>query len=236
VTIHRLRSLLCALLIAGAGAVGVAPQYAAATSGSLPACRYADMPARNTSYSEWNETLLDTSYKLPKSYVPPGLVSTAQAGLKGGGEVRSIAISDLKAMAEAARSAGAGLRVVSAYRSYSYQVRLYNQEVARYGKYTADHSVARPGHSEHQLGVTIDFGSAANGGDVSQKFAKTAAGKWMRANGWKYGWVLSYPRGFTSKTCYFTEPWHYRYVGRAEAQRIHDSGLTLRQYLWKTYM
>ena len=55
----------------------------------------------------------------------------------------------------------------------------------------------------------------------------------MKANAWKYGWVMSYPKGKTSVTCYQYEPWHYRYVGRAEAKAIHDSGLTTRQYLWK---
>ena len=207
-----------------------------AASGSLPVCAYDDVPATDVSYSDWNVTLLDTTYQLPKSYVPPGLVSTAEAGLKGGGEIRKIAIPDLKAMTSAARMAGAGLSVVSAYRSYSYQAWLYDQEVERYGKKTAMRSVARPGHSEHQLGVTIDFGSAATGSDVSQSFARTSAGKWIRANGWKFGWVLSYPSGEMGKTCYYSEPWHYRYVGREMAAKIHVSHLTLREYLWKHYM
>ena len=71
-----------------------------------------------------------------------------------------------------------------------------------------------------QLGVTIDFGSASTPGDVSQKFARTSAGHWMRDNGWKFGWVLSYPSGETSKTCYYSEPWHYRYVGRDIARCV----------------
>lgn len=216
--------------------MGIAPPASvAAASASPPACAYEDVPAKNAAYSDWDETMLDTTYELPKSYVPPGLVSTARAGLKGGGEVRSIVIPDLKAMASAARMAGAGLRVISAYRSYSTQAGLYKHEVERYGKKTAMHSVARPGHSEHQLGVTIDFGSASTPGDVSQKFARTAAGHWMRDNAWKFGWILSYPSGKTGKTCYYSEPWHYRYVGRDLAAKVHASGLTLRQYLWQHY-
>jgi len=234
--LRHLRPYLIALLLAGASFVGAAsPASVAAANSSPPACAYKDVPAKNVAYTDWDITLLDTIYDIPKSYVPPKLVSTAKAGLKGGGAVRSFVIPDLKALARAARMAGAGLSVVSAYRSYAYQAGLYQREVDRYGKKRAIRSVARPGHSEHQLGVTIDFGSATTAGDVSQKFARTAAGHWMRSNGWKFGWVLSYPSGETSKTCYYSEPWHYRYVGRDLAQKIHDSHLTLREYLWRHY-
>ena len=43
---------------------------------------------------------------------------------------------------------------------------------------------------------------------------------------------MSYPKGKQSVTCYRYEPWHYRYVGRELAQRVHDSHKTLRQVLW----
>jgi D-alanyl-D-alanine carboxypeptidase len=56
----------------------------------------------------------------------------------------------------------------------------------------------------------------------------------MAANAWKYGFIESYPRGVSpSKTCYAYEPWHFRYVGRAEAAAVHASGLTLREWLWR---
>ena len=160
------------------------------------------------------------------------MVSTKRAGLSGGGSVRSIIIPDLKAMASAARKAGARLRVVSAYRSYASQRTIYRREVRLYGTYRARRSSARPGHSEHQLGTTLDFGAGDRSADVKQKFARTAAGKWMAQNAWKYGFLMSYPKGKTSKTCYFYEPWHYRYVGRDLAAKIHSSGLTTREYLW----
>jgi len=236
VILRRLRPYVAALLIFGASFIGAAPPASVvAASSSPPACAFKDVPAKNASYADWDITVLDTIYELPKSYVPPKLVSTAKAGLRGGGEVRSIVIPDLKAMASAARMADSGLRVLSAYRSWHSQQSLYRREVQRYGSRTARGSVARAGHSEHQLGVTIDFGSASTRGDVSQKFAKTAAGRWMKSNAWKFGWILSYPSGKTSKTCYYYEPWHYRYVGRDLAAKVHASGLTLREYLWKNY-
>jgi D-alanyl-D-alanine carboxypeptidase len=96
-------------------------------------------------------------------------------------------------------------------------------------------SSARPGHSEHQLGVAIDF-STRSGEDpwTYRDFAtETRAGEWLSANAWKYGFIMSYPKGKTAKTCYAYEPWHYRYVGVAEAAAVHASGLTLREWLWQ---
>ena len=228
-----LRVAALAMTLTGAslvvGAVQPVPVLAA---GSLPACRYDDVPTKHSAYTDWQTTILDTIYKLPASYRPPDLKSTSRAGLKGGGYVRRLVIADLSDMAAAARKAGAGLRVASPYRSYKSQSSIYRREVRHYGLKVARRSSARPGHSEHQLGTTIDFGAASNSAGVGTSFARTAAGKWMKANAWKYGFVMSYPKGKTSKTCYYYEPWHFRYLGRDLAAQVHASGLTTREYLW----
>jgi D-alanyl-D-alanine carboxypeptidase len=57
----------------------------------------------------------------------------------------------------------------------------------------------------------------------------------MAANAWQYGFVMSYPKGATAVTCYASEPWHFRYVGRDLAAQVHASGSTLRAYLWANY-
>ena len=92
---------------------------------------------------------------------------------------------------------------------------------------------ARAGHSEHQLGTSLDFRSYGGPApwDVTD-WATTKAGKWMKANAWKYGFIMSYPKGKTSVTCYMYEPWHYRYVGRDRAIWVRDSGKTLREFIW----
>jgi D-alanyl-D-alanine carboxypeptidase len=232
VFLGRLRSFALALVVSVGAIVGVVQPVSVAAAEPLPACRYDDVLTSPRDYADWNITLLDTTFALRKDYRPPSLVSTSRAGLNGGGQVRSFVIPDLTEMATAARKAGAGLRVVSAYRSYSYQVWLFQQEVERHGETVAMHSVARPGHSEHQLGVTIDFGAARSSGNVWQQFRYSAAGHWMKANSWRYGWIMSYPRNKTARTCYYSEPWHFRYVGRDMAAAVHDSGLTLREYIW----
>ena len=135
--------------------------------------------------------------------------------------MRAIIIADLKAMAKAARKAGRAIAVRSAYRSYTSQKSVFAGWKARSGYKQALKYSARPGHSEHQLGTTIDFRSASSQAapwDYND-WATSKPGAWMKANAWKYGFVMSYPKGKLSKTCYGYEPWHYRYVGRALARR-----------------
>jgi D-alanyl-D-alanine carboxypeptidase len=235
-TSFRLRSLLLAVTVALASLVGVAPVSVAAAA-APPECRYDDVLTRHTAYRDWEITLLDTIFMVRKAYVPPRLVSTSNAGLNAGGKVRRFVIPDLRALATAARNANAGLRVISAYRSFSTQKTIYEREVERYGVKHARLQVARPGHSEHQLGTTLDFGSARSAKDAwdYSDWATTAAGSWIKKNGWKFGFVMSYPKGERGVTCYRYEPWHWRYVGREMAADIRNSGLTLREYLWSRF-
>ena len=225
-----------ALLVALVTAI-LAAGPAAAAGEPLPECTYRDVITRYTAYSEWDHTLLDTILKVTRNYDPPGLVSTSRAGLNGGYRVRKFVIPDLKAMAAAARRAGAGLAVQSAYRSYETQAATFNYWVQTSGRRQALLSSARPGHSEHQLGTTIDFRSA-NSTRAPWNYAdwgKTRPGRWLANNAWKYGFVMSYPRYKRAVTCYKYEPWHYRYVGRERAAQIRESGLTSREYLWENF-
>ncbi|MGH2407525.1 MAG: M15 family metallopeptidase [Candidatus Limnocylindrales bacterium] len=208
---------------------------ATAPAADPPKCRYDDVATTFGSTDDWQRTLLDTIYRIPAKYAPTDLVSTGGAGISGGGSVRSFVIADLKAMTAAAKSAGASIRVRSAYRSYATQVTTFNYWVSQSGYTAALKVAARPGHSEHQLGTTIDFGSAAGAAPWNYAdWATSKAGAWMKANAWRYGFVMSYPKGKTSSTCYSYEPWHYRYWGVAIAKFIHDSGLVPRVWLWRT--
>ena len=200
---------------------------------SVPTCSVADVPTAFTGYDQWPYTMVDTHFRLPADYAPPDLVSTAEAGLNGGHELRAFVIPHLKAMAEAAAAAGHPIAVQSAYRSYQTQVTTFQYWVKVDGYAYALKSSARPGHSEHQLGTTLDL--RAKGGKAPwdyQDWAATPTGAWVAANAWRFGFAMSYPRGSEAQTCYMYEPWHYRYLGLDEAQAIHDQGVTPRAYLW----
>jgi len=205
----------------------------ASAASPLPPCQVADKLTQHRATSDWHRTLVDQTYRLPAGYAPPNLRSTAYAGLSGTYAVRRNVIADLKAMASAARAAGARFAIQSAYRSHATQRSTFAYWVRVHGYTTASQESARAGHSEHQLGTALDFRSHGGAAPWTYRdWGKTRAGAWLRANAWQFGFVMSYPRGKSAVTCYTYEPWHYRYVGRARAAIIHGSGLTLREFLW----
>jgi len=172
--------------------------------------------------------------RIPGSYQPWDLVSVKRANIAGSGQVRARMIKDLKALAKAARKAGKPLAVRSAWRSYGYQQALFDSYVRRNGRAQALKFSARPGHSEHQLGTTVDF-TVGPGAPLSSKFGDTPSGKWLAKNGWKYGFIMSYPKGKKHASCYGYEPWHWRYFGRKLAGKIYDSEQVPRRYLYENF-
>jgi D-alanyl-D-alanine carboxypeptidase len=211
----------------------VAPTPAPPPPAGPPACRYDDLLTFHTGLGSWRITLLDTIYMLPSSYAPGDLVDSSAAGLNRGYPVRAIAVDDLAALVRDARAAGASLAVVSGYRSHAQQASTFQYWVDVAGYEAALRTSARAGHSEHQLGTTLDFTTAGGASPWEYAdWATTREGAWMAANAWRYGFVMSYPRGSYAQTCYDYEPWHYRYVGRELAAQIRASGLTPRQVLW----
>jgi D-alanyl-D-alanine carboxypeptidase len=216
-------------MVAGAAARNVVPSKV-----RLPRCQIKDEPTRFDNVKYWKKTLLDTNLKVGPGYKPWDLVSVSRAGIAGSGRVRKVMIEDLTALAQAARRAGKPLAVRSSYRSYDYQRALFDSYARTYGRTNAIKFSARPGHSEHQMGTTIDF-TTAPGVPLSTRFGDSPAGKWLSRNGWRYGFIMSYPAGKKSASCYTYEPWHWRYFGRSLARKIHQSGQVPRRYLYTNF-
>ena len=204
------------------------------TAAGPPACEYVDILTKHHGYGEWPISLLDTIFHLPSAYAPTDLVDSSAGGVNGGYLLRSLVTADLAAMAAAARANGTPIRLVSGYRSYAQQQATFDYWVSLGGYKQALRTSARAGHSEHQLGTVIDVTS--EGGSAPWDYADwatTPAGAWMAANAWRYGFVMSYPRGGYDAICYDYEPWHYRYVGRDLAAQIAASGRVPRLVLWE---
>lgn len=166
---------------------------------------------------------VNKKHKLPSSFVPTGLISFGSVQLK------SVAATALDGLFSDAKALGHGLKVISGYRSYSYQDGLYKRYVANYGQAEADTFSARAGHSEHQTGLAVDVGNGVC--DLEACFGDTAAAKWLAANAQNYGFIVRYPKGKDSVTGYQYEPWHLRYLGTSVAQAVYASGKTLDEYL-----
>lgn len=167
----------------------------------------------------------------PIDFVPGDLVSVPVAATNPP-QLRAPAADAVVRLFDAAL-AEAGLRLASnsAYRSYSLQRSIYEQEVASLGRSAADSQTARPGYSEHQTGLSIDIGASSGNCSLAPCFADTPEGRWLAGNAWRFGFVLRYPAGATAVTGYTFEPWHYRYVGQGIAAEMHNGAIpTLEQY------
>lgn len=176
---------------------------------------------------------------LPSDYVPAGLVNPDMplrlSPSNSEMMLRSDAAEALAKLYQAAKKDSVNLMLASGYRAYSEQVVLYNRYVAQDGQSAADTYSARPGHSEHQLGLSADVEPASRTCEVQQCFADTAEGKWVAANAYKYGFVIRYPKGKESQTGYEYEPWHLRFVGTALSAQINKTGQTLEQFFGLPY-
>ena len=157
----------------------------------------------------------------PIDYIPSSLVNIH------GGVVSSRMVYDLNYMFDAARKDGISLTIASSFRSYGYQVNLYNSYVSSNGQVATDTFSARPGYSEHQTGLTIDFGSIdAPACNINDCYAETTAGEWLANHALEYGFLLRYPSDKQTVTGYKFEPWHYRYIGHYLADEMKKQSIT----------
>ena len=155
--------------------------------------------------------LIDKTHKVSADYEPKGLIHLENNNLfainKNNLSLRLEAFEALKVLAAAAKADGVTLTVSSTYRSYEYQKNLFDYWVRVDGLEEAERESARPGTSQHQLGMALDFAP------VDDAFDQTPGGKWVYANAAKYGWSLSFPKGYEDVTGYRWECWHFRYIG-----------------------
>lgn len=171
---------------------------------------------------------VDKQHRLASNCVPPGLEQIPAEFASGYQSIRGDALPSLLEMFQAAKAEGFALYVNSSYRNFQEQEYTYNYWVSQNGKEYADRTSARPGHSEHQMGSTADVGWNGCELECTQGTPEAA---WIAANSYKYGFIVSYPDGKEHITGYAYEPWHIRYVGRDVARQVHESGLTLHEFL-----
>lgn len=183
--------------------------------------------------ADWRLTLVNPWTPLPEGYQP------TLATVENGYQVDQRCAADLEAMLAACRAAGLSPVLCSAYRTQEKQTDLYENLVGKRmaqglsredAEAQAAKEVARPGTSEHQLGLAVDIVDASYQLlDTHQE--DTPVQQWLMEHCWEYGFLLRYPPDKGAVTGIIYEPWHYRYVGRDHAQAIGQSGLCLEEFL-----
>ncbi len=179
-------------------------------------------------FSEWNKTcppelrVVNGSNPIPKDFKPKSLKkfsnrkSDKYKDVRNSVEVSGEVYDSLTKMVNDALKEGVEVFVGSGYRSFDYQNNLFQRKLKEVLKNEknrekatkiASKRVAKPGQSEHNYGLAIDFYP------IDYSFEKTSGCKWLLENAWKYGWVLRYTRENMKDTGVDYEPWHFRYVG-----------------------
>lgn len=167
----------------------------------------------------------------PKTYAPNDLV-VPDVPMRANitfdeKQMRTEAARALESMVTAGAQQGLDFTLQSGYRSYAFQVSLYNRYVSQQGQATADTQSARPGYSEHQTGLAADLGSKSHPEcDVEPCFGRTAEGEWLAKNAANYGFIIRYSAENEQTTGYIAEPWHLRYIGKALAQEMHKNDIS----------
>ena len=166
----------------------------------------------------------------PAEFVPSDLSTVVGIPNEFSQPLREPAARAVEQLYAAAQAQGISFGIISAYRDFNTQVALYNKFVNRDGQEAADTYSARPGHSEHQTGLAVDFD---DGGScyLNACFESTAAGQWLAAHAYEYGFVLRYAAGKDAVTGFTYEPWHFRFVGVELATEMHNKGIvTLEEF------
>lgn len=178
---------------------------------------------------QWNLILVNPWNEVPEDY------EVKLTRLKNGQAVDSRCYPMLQQMMDDCRADGLNPYICASYRTMKKQKALFADKVRRVllegcPKDEAAKTVARPGTSEHQLGLALDIVDADDP-QLETWQEDTPVQQWLMKNSWKYGFVLRYPPEKSSITGIIYEPWHYRYVGRQAAEEMHNKGLCLEEYL-----
>ena len=188
-------------------------------------------PTFDTSqFTDTNSLLIvaNKKHRLPEGYEPSDLVNVNEMG--GHGTIapllRKEAAEALVKMTQAADADGLYLQFSSAFRDENYQATLYNRYAAEYGVETADTISSRPGYSDHQSGLALDF-IEGGGADFTEDFEYTDSGQWLLQHAHEYGFILRYPKGKEAISGYAYEPWHYRYIGVDYATEMYNIDVML---------
>ena len=187
---------------------------------------------------------------IPYEYITP----VFREALAQNNEYIYMAPESLKAilsMIDDAKRDGVELFIHSAFRPFKTQCSVFRKKVMQEIQVSSvnlkeairrvNTRSALPGESEHQLGTAADLVTdiPGLGYQLVYEMQKTEGYRWLRERAYKFGFVLSYPRGTAQqpgepdpRTGYIFEPWHWRYIGVRNADKfVRCRNVSLQDFL-----
>ena len=179
--------------------------------------------------TDWNLRLANYENILPEDF------EVEVANIDDTRQFDARAIEYLNQMMNDMRKSGiANVWIQSAYRSVERQKELYDNSVQKYLKQgktqeeaekLTDEYINKPGASDHNLGLAVDFNN------VDNNFEDLKAFKWLKENAENYGFILRYPKDKEDITKISYESWHWRYVGEEHAKKMNELNMCLEEYI-----
>ncbi|MEG0026491.1 MAG: M15 family metallopeptidase [Bacilli bacterium] len=176
--------------------------------------------------------LINKNNKLPDGFIPHNLKKISTVFAMNNKYLVAEALVNFEKLSFNAKKVGYQITAISAYRSYDYQDKLFNNYIKQKGEFYTLECSAKAGHSEHQSGLAVDVMGSNNEYEL---FENSKEFKWMINNCYKFGFILRYPKDKVHITGFKYEPWHYRYVGKKAAYFIYKHGICLEEYLANRY-
>ena len=186
--------------------------------------------SKNYTYEKygWNLILVNDELAVPKNY------ESELLKLDNGEYVDTRIYPKLQEMFNDARNNGLHLFVREGYRSFEKQEETMDFYINNYlaegkdlesAKELALKYVAKPGHSEHELGLAVDINAD------TRYISSDEVYTWLNQNSYKYGFIKRYEIDKVDITGINNEPWHYRYVGVEDATKMYELNYCLEEYI-----
>ena len=186
-------------------------------------------PQIKNEITDWRLTLANSENILPEDFEPQ------LADIDDTKQFDERAIKYLKKMINAMWEEGIkNVWVQSAYRSVERQKELYDNSIQKYlkqgktqeeAKRLTEEYINKPGSSDHNLGLAVDFNNVDNNFEDLQAF------KWLQKNAENYGFILRYPKDKEDITKISYESWHWRFVGEEHAKKMNELNMCLEEYI-----
>ena len=175
--------------------------------------------------------LVNKSHPVGRNYIPDNLITIHEiTGEKIDktyeNKLEEMAYLKYKEMQNKALEEGYEIFIDSAYRSYEYQEKLFNEFIKKYGLDETKRVCALPGESEHQTGLAIDIILKRGDQLIEDVTDNDPEIKWLKNNCYKFGYILRYPIDKENITGYKYEPWHFRYIGEKAASEMKENSIT----------